>query len=234
MSREDKLALLEKDSPELFDLLEDFDFNMSETVELLQFQSRVAKDSPTFTDEGREYLDCKLHLDLLYCMNIMFYLYLKASGLPVKSHPVIQRIVQIKKMIGQLEPLASEMQGQIEALLSSLNSETPEENPAMDQYSAVEDGVSKKPRKRKQGVREMEIETEIKSMKKKSAKISGANVQSGLVEEDPLDYYDRVLEEKKRKREQRMERRRKEEAEGEKEADLDEGEDGKRAVTYQV
>ena len=46
------LQLLEKDSPELFDLLEDFDFNMSETVELLQFQSRVAKDSPTFTDEA--------------------------------------------------------------------------------------------------------------------------------------------------------------------------------------
>ena len=140
-------------------------------------------------------------------------------------------------MIGQLEPLASEMQGQIEALLSSLNSEvkqTSEENPAMDQFSAVEDGVSKKPRKRKQGVRETEIETKIKSVKKKSAKISGANVRSGLVEEDPLDYYDRVLEEKKRKREQRMERRRKEEAEGEKEADLDEGEDGKRAVTYQV
>ena len=46
------LQLLEKDSPELFDLLEDFDVNMSETVELLQFQSRVAKDSPTFTDEA--------------------------------------------------------------------------------------------------------------------------------------------------------------------------------------
>ena len=46
------LQLLEKDSPELFDLLEDFDFNMSETVELLGFQSRVAKDSPTFTDEA--------------------------------------------------------------------------------------------------------------------------------------------------------------------------------------
>ena len=138
-------------------------------------------------------------------------------------------------MIGQLEPLASEMEGQIEALLSSLNSEvkqTPGENPAMDQYSSVEDSVSKKSRKRKQGVRETEIETEIKSVKNKSAKISGANVQSGLVEEDPLDYYDRVLEEKKRKREQR--RSRKEEAEGEKEADLDEGEDGKRAVTYQV
>jgi hypothetical protein len=138
-------------------------------------------------------------------------------------------------MIGQLEPLASEMEGQIEALLSSLNSEvkqTSEKNPAMDQYSSVEDSVSKKSRKRKQGVRETEIETEIKSVKKKSAKISGANVQSGLVEEDPLDYYDRVLEEKKRKREQR--RSRKEEAEGEKEADLDEGEDGKRAVTYQV
>ena len=46
------LQLLEKESPELFDLLEDFDVNMSEAVQLLQFQSKVARDSPTFTKEA--------------------------------------------------------------------------------------------------------------------------------------------------------------------------------------
>ena len=31
-------------------------------------------------------------------MNIMFYLYMKASSVPVKTHPVIQRLVEIKKV----------------------------------------------------------------------------------------------------------------------------------------
>ena len=46
------LQLLEKDSPELFGLLEDFDINMSETVKLLQLQSTVAQVSPSITDEA--------------------------------------------------------------------------------------------------------------------------------------------------------------------------------------
>ena len=194
-------------------------------------------------------------------MNIMFYLYLKASGVPVKSHPVIQRIVEIKKvrkrscdppsnqvividqlsqLIGQLEPLASEMEGQIEDLLASLNSgekrtseaiekkmvtTTAKDHSAMD-TGAMDSGASKKLRKRKQRV--TETESMITSLKKKSTKISEEV-------EDPLEYYDRVLEEKKRKREQKRERKsRKEVADDEEEVEFEEGEDGKRAVTYQV
>ena len=132
------------------------------------------------------------------------------------------------------------MEGQIEALLVSLNSEekqspeaTEEKTVHFDSDSATEESVSKKSRKRKQEARENESETIIK---KKREKIS-ESVQSvlGEEEEDPLDYYDRVLEEKKRKREgRREERERGRRNEEEADREIFEGEDGKRAVTYQV
>ena len=132
------------------------------------------------------------------------------------------------------------MEGQIEDLLASLNSGekrtskaiekkmvTTKDHSAMD-TGAIDSGASKKLRKRKQRATETENESMITSLKKKSTKISEEV-------EDPLEYYDRVLEEKKRKREQKRERKsRKEVADDEEEVEFEEGEDGKRAVTYQV
>ena len=131
------------------------------------------------------------------------------------------------------------MEGQIEDLLASLNSgekrtseaiekkmvtTTAKDHSAMD-TGAMDSGASKKLRKRKQRATETENESMITSLKKKSTKISEEV-------EDPLEYYDRV---KKRKREQRRERKsRKEVADDEEEVEFEEGEDGKRAVTYQV
>ena len=132
------------------------------------------------------------------------------------------------------------MEGQIKDLLASLNSGekrtseaiekkmvTTKDHSAMD-TGAMDSGASKKLRKRKQRATETENESMITSLKKKSTKISEEV-------EDPLEYYDRVLEEKKRKREQKRERKsRKEVADDAEEVEFEEGEDGKRAVTYQV
>ena len=133
------------------------------------------------------------------------------------------------------------MEGQIEDLLASLNLGEKRTSEAMEKkmvttakdYSAMDtgamdSGASKKLRKRKQRATETENESMITSLKKKSTKISEEV-------EDPLEYYDRVLEEKKRKREQKRERKsRKEVADDAEEVEFEEGEDGKRAVTYQV
>ena len=142
-----------------------------------------------------------------------------------------------------MEPLASEMEGQIEALLVSLNPEekqspevTEEKTDHFDSDSSTEESAGMKSRKRKQEARDPESGTNINSSKKKRENIS-KSVQSvsGEEEEDPLDYYDRVTEEKKRKREGRREERgRRYEEEADREEIFEEGEDGKRAVTYQV
>lgn len=48
------------------------------------------------TAEGVSYLEAKHLLLLHYCTAIVFYLLLKAEGRPVKDHPVIGRLVEIR------------------------------------------------------------------------------------------------------------------------------------------
>ncbi len=99
LSREEKIAILEKDSPELFELLEEFRSKFSEAVDTLYPLVQTSrKDPDRFSAQGAEFLEIKLHLFLCYCLNIMFYLRLKSCKSPVLNHPVIARIVQIRQV----------------------------------------------------------------------------------------------------------------------------------------
>ena len=99
LSRDEKLALLEKDSPELFDLLEEFHEKFSEAVNSLHPLVQTVRSDPTrFTQQAVEFLEVKLQLYLCYCVNIMFYLRLKACKTHIQNHPVIGRIVQIRQV----------------------------------------------------------------------------------------------------------------------------------------
>ncbi len=48
------------------------------------------------TAEGLSYLEAKHLLLLSYCIHIVFYILLKAEGAPVRTHPVIGRLLQLR------------------------------------------------------------------------------------------------------------------------------------------
>lgn len=48
---------------------------------------------------GIEFLEVKYHLLLDYCMNLNFYSLLKAKGVSVKNHPVIDRLIEIRYLV---------------------------------------------------------------------------------------------------------------------------------------
>ena len=54
---------------------------------------------------------------LSYCINIAFYLLLKAEGKPVKDHPVVLRLVEIRTYIEKLRPIDKKLKYQIDKLL---------------------------------------------------------------------------------------------------------------------
>ncbi len=57
------------------------------------------------TAEGVSYLEAKYLLLLHYCIHLVFYVLLKAEGRPVRDHPVIARLVEIRAFLEKARPI---------------------------------------------------------------------------------------------------------------------------------
>ena len=67
--------------------------------------------------EGLAFLQLKLTLLLSYCINVTFYLLLKAQGESVKEHPVIAALLRHRVMIERLRPLEQKLKYRLQKLL---------------------------------------------------------------------------------------------------------------------
>lgn len=74
------------------------------------------------TAEGISYLEAKHLLLLNYCMCIVFYLLLKAEGRPVREHPVIVRLVELRAYLEKIRPIDRKLQYQMDKLLLAAKS----------------------------------------------------------------------------------------------------------------
>jgi U3 small nucleolar RNA-associated protein 3 len=54
----------------------------------------AARQKQLGQEGGVSFLELKLQLLLSYCVNISFYLLLKAQGRPVREHPVIDALLR--------------------------------------------------------------------------------------------------------------------------------------------
>ena len=117
LSEEERLAILENDSPELLVLLGDFTRYIKEVrAQLLPVRERV-KSGSLPTASGVSYLEVKLQLLLSYCTNVAFYLLLKAEGRAVKNHPVIEQLVELRTLMEKMRPLDAKLKYQMDKLL---------------------------------------------------------------------------------------------------------------------
>ncbi|KAF5836525.1 hypothetical protein DUNSADRAFT_5813 [Dunaliella salina] len=69
------------------------------------------------TKEGLSYLEVKHLMMLHYCAHIVFYILLKAEGRPVRDHPVMQRLVEIRTCLEKIRPIDKQMAYQVDKLV---------------------------------------------------------------------------------------------------------------------
>lgn len=118
LSKREKLALLEKESPEFMGLVSDFKERLLYAKDKLYPILELVKSGELPDCTAAEFVSTKYHITLNYCTNIAFYLLLKAKRINIQTHPVVKRLVQYRKLLEQLDTIEKDtVKPQIETIL---------------------------------------------------------------------------------------------------------------------
>lgn len=117
LSKRQKQILVQKESPEFLALVNDFKEFMNEAKNILAPFLELVKKGVCPDCPAVAFVKTKYQIVLNYCINISFYLMLKAKRLPVNSHPVIKRLAQYRQLLSQLSSGEGNLLEQIQEIL---------------------------------------------------------------------------------------------------------------------
>eukprot|EP00123_Amoebidium_parasiticum_P012738 comp21545_c0_seq1/m.30019 comp21545_c0_seq1/g.30019 ORF comp21545_c0_seq1/g.30019 comp21545_c0_seq1/m.30019 type:complete len:588 (-) comp21545_c0_seq1:165-1928(-) len=185
----EKLELIVKDSPELLGLVEDMKEKMAYMRNTIM-PLIAAAEGNTFSREGLSYLKTKQQLVMRYCLNVSFYLALRATGPVPRDHPVIGQLVSVRQLMEKMQPIDDMVTSQIQDMggesddsedesdddltsqmegLDSDNQSEEEEDDDMQIDSKTHNGKTKAPRKPAFSIKPEKLQheaTEYKAVKK--------------------------------------------------------------------
>ncbi|NXC67929.1 SAS10 protein, partial [Anhinga anhinga] len=219
LSKKEQLKLLKQESPELLQLIEDFEVKLMELKDELHPLLEMVKNGTIPQGKGSRYLQTKYQLYLSYCANISFYLVLKSKRMPIHSHPIIERLVAYRNIINDLAVIDQKLSSEVRMLLKNYY-----------------DKKEAKLRKEKKFAVFLPLDVKKNKPKHAAALANGQATadepsdESDLDEEAALKYY-KMMEGKLK-----LKRKRSEDQDALEEEEVLEGEDPnkKRGVTYQM
>ncbi|XP_039281412.1 something about silencing protein 10 isoform X2 [Nilaparvata lugens] len=234
LTKREKLALLQKQSPEFLGLVGDFKERLKFVIDVLMPVSKlidsghIARDSP-----ASRYVSTKTAVSLNYCINLIFYLLLKRKGVDIKGHPVTERILAFRKTLEQLDNLESqELLDQLKQIVA-VHQNVDDLNSCTCEFGSNE--LVKQKKRLKLLSKTEKPETSNKRPPPEDNETNKKKVRFvGEDEESPFTK-NLKLKQKKKKREEEQEEEDGEEESGEENAiDADDLEEGKRAITYEM
>lgn len=193
---------------------------MTEARDVLAPFLKLVNNSTSSNSPGVSFVKTKYHLSLNYCINICFYLMLKAKRLPVNSHPVVKRLAQYRQLLNQLESGQGSLIQEIQEILKAKELGKPLYN--------VGDGSEVTTDKRKATSRFKEKLTRLRKSTKEKVVDTQALPESES-ESENIELTDEVKD-----LENDMSTEKDEEIEGAGIAELVIENKGKRAITYQM
>ncbi|XP_011295944.1 something about silencing protein 10 [Musca domestica] len=141
LSKRERLELFEKDSPEFAGLVGDFEGYLEEVQQLHAPVLNYVRENNVPMIPALQFAQHYQNIALTYCSNLAFYLLLKANRSSIQNHPIIQRLMQLKKLLNQLNDKHENIiKPQLEALLERIQDgdvfevlEMKKEEPKQDQ-----------------------------------------------------------------------------------------------------
>jgi len=120
MSKSEKLDFLRQESPELFELVREFNVKVKELQEVLLPIYRLIDDNALPHSVAADYILNKMKLNLMYCCHLSFYFVLKSQRISVENHPIVKNILQFRNLSKQVVPLDEHLQEEIEFILKTV------------------------------------------------------------------------------------------------------------------
>jgi len=123
LSKSEKLALLKKESPEFLGLVKDYRDKLIELRDRVQPLFDLVREGkiPSTSGGAADFVRLKYKTLAGYCVNLSFYLMLKAKKVSVVDHPVVKRLLQYKRTMLELEPLDEKLGGEIDRILKMVS-----------------------------------------------------------------------------------------------------------------
>lgn len=123
LSQRQKLQMFRKDSPEFEGLVADFEQRILESQQILDPVLEYFRKNQHLVLPIADFVRTKNELSLTYCSNVAFYLVLKAKRIPIKNHPLVKRLVQLRQLLLQIETkYETVVKPQLEKLLAAIAS----------------------------------------------------------------------------------------------------------------
>ncbi|CDI76927.1 Neuroguidin, related [Eimeria praecox] len=136
LSEEELKQIVATAHPELHGLLKELQDALKEINGKVEPLIALAKRKKLLTREGVSLLDAKNQLLLSYLSYLSYYIVLKAHGVPVASHPVVERLIESRLLLQKLRPIEAALKPQLERLLTDGgDSATPRARP--ETFAAV-------------------------------------------------------------------------------------------------
>ncbi|KAI8098147.1 Sas10 C-terminal domain-containing protein [Gilbertella persicaria] len=209
----EKLKLIQNESPELIDLLDEFK-EKSSTVKALRSIVEQVQSSPKREQDLAQFILFKYQTYMNYLTNISFYFALKASeSNDVRDHPVIQALVNLRQTLEKLETLDEKLKLDTEAFINSLDQpeqgiaskekikKTPKKT-VVTNDSDVSDEELEEEQEEEESAQDIlneieDIEQEFKSLKKLAKKRKRVSDDFGELDAlDELDMEDKIAKKK--------------------------------------
>ncbi|GFY82546.1 Sas10/U3 ribonucleoprotein (Utp) family protein [Actinidia rufa] len=117
LSKEEQMDVVYSSAPELVGLLSELNDALEELENKVNPLLRKVKEGGNTMKAGMHYMEVKQLLLMTYCQAITFYLLLKSEGQPVRDHPVIARLVEIKNLLDKVKELDVNLPSDLENIL---------------------------------------------------------------------------------------------------------------------
>uniref|UniRef100_A0A182VYK2 Sas10 C-terminal domain-containing protein n=1 Tax=Anopheles minimus TaxID=112268 RepID=A0A182VYK2_9DIPT len=213
LSDRQRSELFRKDSPEFLGLVKECTDKLGECENVLEPILKLLKAHNQLSHPFGQLLSKRYELHMLYCSNISFYVLLKSQRVDIRTHPLVKRILQLKRFMQEMEQKYEQAaKAQVEALL---------EAQAEGMEISFEDGLEKRTQTTKKRLRVLDQLAQMDSQSEED--------QEDVEDEDESDPEGRSA---KRLRLDAVEEHSEEEEQPEDMEEMDA--DGKRKITYQM